>query len=111
MELVSEFFSHFNNTNVLGFLLFFLMLLILLALIKVHVDPNSKIDLEDIVLTDDKLDEKKLARFGAWIVSTWGFIYLIVKSELSEWYFIGYIGVWVTNAIFDRYMNDRKITK
>lgn len=108
MELIGEFFSHFNDENVLGFLLLFLMSIILLALIKVHLDPNSKIDLEDIILTDNKVDEKKLARFGAWIISSWGFVYLLVKSELTEWYFIGYIGVWVTNAIFDRYMNEKK---
>lgn len=111
MERVAEILNLFNNENILLFLLFFLLVLFFLKLIKVHLDPDSKIDLEDIVLTDDKVDEKKLARFGAWVVSTWGFVYLIVSSQLTEWYFIGYIGVWVTNAIFDRYMNEKKVTK
>jgi hypothetical protein len=110
MEEVSEFLRLFNKDNLMLFLLFFLMIVVLLKLIKVHLDPTSKISLEDIILTDDKVDEKKLARFGAWVVSTWGFVYLVVNSELTEWYFIGYIGVWVTNAIFDRYMNEKKNT-
>ena len=35
----------------------------------------------------------------SWIVSTWGFVYLIIQDRLDEWYFVGYMGVWVANAI------------
>lgn len=73
-----------------------------------HKDSESKIDLKDLICRDGKLDERKFVRFGAWIVSTWGFIYLIVEERFSEWYFMGYMAAWVGNAIFDKYLSRPK---
>ena len=82
--------------------------LLLFVLYAWHKDSESKIDLKDLICTDNKLDEKKFVRFGAWIVSTWGFVYLIVEERFSEWYFMGYMAAWVGNAIFDKYLNRPK---
>ena len=48
----------------------------------------------------------KFTRFGAWIISTWGFVYIIVNSptQFPEWYFVGYMTVWVGNAIMGKYV-------
>ena len=73
-----------------------------------HKDSKSNIDLKDLICVDNKIDEKKFVRFGAWIVSTWGFVYLIVEERFSEWYFAGYMAAWVGNAIFDKYLNRPK---
>jgi hypothetical protein len=82
--------------------------LLLFVLYAWHKDSESKIDLKDLICSDHKLDEKKFVRFGAWIVSTWGFVYLIVEERFSEWYFMGYMAAWVGNAIFDKYLNKPK---
>ena len=73
-----------------------------------HRNPDDAFDIKDLVSKDGKLDEKKFTRFGAWVVSTWGFVYLIVNDKLSEWYFIGYMGAWVANAILDKFANKNK---
>ena len=82
--------------------------LLIFVLYAWHKDSESKIDLKDLICSDNKLDEKKFVRFGAWIVSTWGFVYLIVEERFSEWYFMGYMAAWVGNAIFDKYLSRPK---
>ena len=84
--------------------------LLLFVLYVWHKDSESRIDLKDLICSEGKLDEKKFVRFGAWIVSTWGFVYLIVEERFSEWYFMGYMAAWVGNAIFDKYLNKPKET-
>jgi len=73
-----------------------------------HRNSDSNIDLKDLICSRGKIDEKKFVRFGAWIVSTWGFVYLIVEERFSEWYFMGYMAAWVSNAILDKYLNKPK---
>jgi hypothetical protein len=83
------------------------MTFLLILLYIWHKDSKSKIDLTDLICSDGKIDEKKFTRLGAWIVSTWGFVYLIVDNKFTEWYFTGYIAVWVGNAIVDKYLNSK----
>lgn len=70
-----------------------------------HRDSKSNIDLKDLICESGKIDEKKFVRFGAWIVSTWGFVYLIVEERFSEWYFAGYMAAWVGNALLEKFFN------
>jgi hypothetical protein len=74
-----------------------------------HKDSHSRVDLTDLICKDGRLDEKKFTRLGAWIVSTWGFIYMIIDDQFTEWYFIGYMGVWTGNAILDKYFSNKSI--
>lgn len=69
-------------------------------------DDKTDINLTDLITINGKLSERKLTRFGAWIVSTWGFVYLISHDKLSEWYFIGYMGAWVANALIGKMIQD-----
>ena len=89
-------------------LLMLVVLFLILLLWVWHRNSDSNIDLKDLICNNGKLDEKKFVRFGAWIVSTWGFVYLIVEERFSEWYFMGYMAAWVGNAILDKYVNKPK---
>ena len=60
----------------------------------------------DLISVNGRLNERKVSRFGAWIISTWGFMYLILSSQLSEWYFVGYMGAWVANALIGKAIKD-----
>lgn len=86
-------------------LLALLIVIVLWVMITLQRNPDDSFDIKDLVGYDGKLDEKKFTRFGAWVVSTWGFVYLIVNDKLSEWYFIGYMGAWVANVILDKFAN------
>ncbi len=91
----------------MSFLLTCILIFLLILLYIWHKDSKSKIDLTDLICSDEKIDEKKFTRLGAWIVSTWGFVYLILDNKFTEWYFTGYIAVWVGNAIVDKYLNNK----
>lgn len=66
---------------------------------KIDKDKKNDYSLMDLIVSGGKIQERKVTRLGTWIVSTWGFVYLIIEGKLDEWYFVGYIGAWVANAI------------
>lgn len=103
LNLDNLFQIHLSMGVVLGVVVFFLIAL----LIVWHKDSRSRIDLKDLICKDNRLDEKKFTRLGAWIVSTWGFVYLILSNKFTEWYFTGYMAIWVGNAIVDKYLTTR----
>ena len=76
-------------------------------------NKDDEFDLKDLVSTGGKLNEKKFTRFGAWVISTWGFIYILINNpgNFPEWYFVGYMAVWVGNAIMDKYVDRNREEK
>lgn len=94
------------KTNLsMSFVLALVVCFLLLLLYIWHRDSHSRIDLKDLICKEGHLDEKKFTRFGAWIVSTWGFVYMILDDQFTEWYFLGYMTVWTGNAIVDKYLS------
>ena len=107
---VETFFNYFTAANTMELLLALLVFIIIITLVQMTRNPNDELDLKDLVSTAGKLDEKKFTRFGAWVISTWGFIYILVNNpgNFPEWYFVGYMAVWVGNAIMDKYMTNKE---
>lgn len=101
----------FTTAHTMQLLLALLVLGALYTLIQLSRNNNDTLNLSDLVTVNGRLDEKKFSRFGAWVISTWAFVYLIVNgpSNFPEWYFIGYMGVWVSNAVFDKYMTSKEM--
>lgn len=97
-----------KTTLGMGTVLTMVVCFLLLLLWVWHRDSHSRIDLKDLICKDGHLDEKKFTRFGAWIVSTWAFVYLVLDDQFTEWFFGGYMGIWVGNAILDKYLNRPK---
>jgi len=94
------------QTNVSMSLVLALCFVFLLAILWIYQrDSDNNVDVKDLFCTDGKIDEKKFTRLGAWVVSTWGFVYLIIDQRFSEWYFTGYMALWVGNAILEKYMS------
>lgn len=96
-----DLFSSLNPDHVLYVILAIFMLGLAIYMYRLQMDDRSPIDIMDLITDNGKLSESKFIRFFTWIVSTWGFIYLIASHELTEWYFIGYMGAWVANALID----------
>ena len=71
-------------------------------------DKTNQIDIKDLICTDGRLNEHKFMRFTAFVVSTWGFVYLIVDQRFSEWYFAGYMAAWAGNALFEKWIENKK---
>ena len=99
--------NYFSSSNTMEILLALLVLIVIITMVKMTLNPNDEFDLKDLVSVDGKLDSNKFTRFGAWVVSTWGFVYLLVSKpeNFPEWYFAVYMGAWVANTIMDKYMN------
>ena len=87
-----------------------LILLVILALAIVwnfQRDKNNKVDVKDLICSEGRINEAKFMRFGEFLVSTWGLIYLIVDQRISEWYFAGYMAAWAGNALLTKWLNNR----
>jgi hypothetical protein len=109
MNWFDQLLSYFTEANAMAIMLLALFIVILLIFTKLQLDRDSAFNLEDLICHNGRLDEKKFARFGAWVLSSWGFVYLMVKNpdSLPEWYFIGYMGVWVSNVIIEKFVSNR----
>lgn len=85
-----------------------IMLVIAAAIIwNLQRDKDNQVDIKDLICSEGRINERKFTRFAAWVVSTWGFVYLIVDQRFSEWYFAGYMAAWTGNALLEKYLDSR----
>lgn len=84
-----------------------MVIVALLVLWNIQRDKSNQVDIKDLICRNGRIDEGKFMRFTAFVVSTWGFIYLIMDQRFSEWYFAGYIGAWAGNALIGNYLAAR----
>lgn len=103
----ADFMNYFTTANTMEILLAIMILIVLVVLVRMTLNPTDTFDLKDLVSENGQLQERKFTRFGAWAISTWGFVYILVNNpgQFPEWYFVGYMTVWVGNAIMGKYMN------
>lgn len=88
-----------------------LIVIVALAIIwNFQRDKDNQVDIKDLICSDGRIDEAKFIRFTAFVVSTWGFIYLIVDQRFSEWYFAGYMGAWAGNALLNKWLSVKEQT-
>jgi len=89
------------------------IVLILIAVIGAIIiwnmqrDKNNQVDIKDLICANGRISEAKFARFVAFLVSTWGFVYLILDQRFSEWYFAGYMAAWTGNALFNKWLDSK----
>jgi hypothetical protein len=77
-----------------------LMLIIMAAalattMVAWHKSPQA-FDLKWLVVDTktEKVSLSKVGQLAALLVSTWGFVVLIEKDRMSEWFFMGYMLAW-----------------
>ena len=84
-----------------------LIIIVILSLAfiwNIQRDRDNQVDIKDLICKDGRINEAKFMRFTAFVVSTWGFIYLIVDQRFSEWYFAGYMAAWAGNALLNKWL-------
>jgi len=74
---------------------------------NIQRDKNNQVDIKDLICVDGKINSNKFMRFTAFVVSTWGFIYLIVDQRFSEWYFTGYMATWTGSALLSKWIDSK----
>lgn len=73
------------------------VILLGLVLIVVYAQFRRKdFDLINLVIdgTTKTLDLHKVGQLLALIISSWGFIYVTLNHELTEWFFTSYMVIW-----------------
>ena len=90
-----------------GPILFGMMVVLIMMLYRLNKSPSTKFFYDQIFLDDDgkKASTSKLSVIVALLLSSWAFIHLTLKGDLSEWYFIGYMSVWVLNRGFTKWLD------
>ena len=79
-----------------------------LIIYNIQRDTENQVDIKDLICQDGRISEAKFMRFTAFVVSTWGFVYLIVDQRFSEWYFAGYMAAWAGNALINKWLNTKE---
>lgn len=91
--------------------MWFMLLALLIVWVSLlwswHSNKSNNVNLQDLIMINNKLDESKMNRFIAFVVSTWGFVFLLVTGQFTDWYFMGYMAAWVSNALFSNYLRQR----
>jgi hypothetical protein len=93
-------------------LIFMLLALIAFILWKMSNSSSSKFDFVDLLIDSDtkKASTSKIALLFSLIISSWAFIHLTLKNLLTEWYFFGYMSIWVLNKGFNKWVDVKKET-
>lgn len=69
---------------------------------------NKQFDLLDLVTGDNgKASMSKFGQCGAFIVSSWGFVYLVEAGTLSEWYYGTYMVAWTGTSLLNKMIDQR----
>lgn len=93
-------------TNDFMFIILGLMIFALgIWLYNLNNDAGNTLDLADLISEKGRISDGKLIRVATWIISSWGFVYLVLKDSLTEWFFLYYMGAWVANALISKHIS------
>ena len=106
MSIIQTFLAEVNPDHIMYAILALIMIFCTIYLYRLNKDDRNTINVMDFITVKGRLNDRKFTRLITWIVSTWGFIYLISIGSLTEWYFIGYMGAWVANALIGKAIKD-----
>ena len=107
---MKEILSTMQANHYMNLVIVIVAVIAMLVAWNIQRDKNNQIDLKDLVCTDGRINEAKFMRFCTFVVSTWGFVYLIVDQRFSEWYFAGYMAAWTGNALVNKWLSIKEQT-
>jgi hypothetical protein len=107
---MKEILSTMQANHYMNLVIIIVAIVALLIAWNIQRDKTNQIDLKDLVCTDGRINEAKFMRFCTFVVSTWGFVYLIVDQRFSEWYFAGYMAAWTGNALVNKWLTIKEQT-
>lgn len=93
-----------TNVDKLPWILLGIVTALFVIFYKVQHAPND-FDLKEILIDPDAGNKVSISRFGqliALIISSWGFVYLVLHNQLTEMYFIGYLTVWTGSTLLSK---------
>lgn len=101
-------FNLFQTGKYLQVLLFLGGLLVLKSLWNLQRNREIQIDFVDLLIgPDGKASGSKMMQLGAFAISTWAFVYLVIKNNLSEWYYTTYMLSWSGSHLISKWLSEK----
>lgn len=73
-----------------------------------NMQSNGRLYLEDLIKGEDgRASLSKFAQLGAFMVSTWGFVWNVVHDKMTEWYYFSYMVAWCGVALGTKYLANK----
>lgn len=102
------FFNLFQTGRYLQVLLFIAALVVMKSLWNLQKDRSIQINFVDLLIgSDGKASGSKMMQLGAFAISTWAFVYLVIKNNLSEWYYTTYMLSWSGSHLISKWLSDK----
>lgn len=76
-----------------------LMLLLAWSFYRAHKDPNSEINIFDLIMADGRISKMAVAFITTLGVTSWIMVRLTTENKLTEGYFTAYGMMWVAPMI------------
>ena len=94
---------------VLNSILGLALMVVIVSAWRFHKDPRYKqFDLFKLITHADGTPSRPaVEEFVVFGITSWGFILLINKGNLPEWYMISYLTVFVARAAHSAYLNSK----
>lgn len=108
MSIYLKTFTDFlDSGRWLNFLFLLMGIMLLTIMVKIQFGHN-RVDFKDYLLDDNgKASPTKGFMIGCFLTTTWGFVVLVDKGLISEWYFNGYIFLWSANRLATKYLDGK----
>lgn len=91
----------------MNFALLLSVLCVAILFLKAQLIPHDGFDLRHMVAEKHgsswEVDPRRFRLTGAFLVMTFGFVWLVVHDKLTEWYFAGYGCMWVLEKVVDKF--------
>lgn len=96
-----------GKTTFLTLALAFWLLVSLLFLLSAQRSSKT-FTLLDLVTGDNgRASMSKFGQCGAFVISSWGFVYLVEAGSLSEWYYGTYMVAWTGTSLLNKMIDQR----
>lgn len=75
-----------------------------------HKKDDDNFDLRWLIINMDSgmVSLSKIGQLTALIVSTWGFAVLVERGQITEFFFIGYMGTWASANLASKWLDNKK---
>lgn len=86
------------------------LLIVLVSAWRIHNDKEKYAKLNILTLithADGSFSRPAVQEFGVFILMSWGFVMLVNKGYLPEWYAMSYLAAFVARAAHSAYLNSK----
>jgi len=109
LAIAKDILGFVSTVDFTGVVLLVFLVVFVMMMYRLSKSESSKFFYDQLFVDKDGVaSTSKIAHLVVLTVSTWGFVHLTLKGELSEWYFLAYITIWVAQRGFTKWVDMHK---